>query len=53
MVLVRARALLTTLRNTAPPARQPPVTRRLHRAEQLGASNFPLIWQDATSEEAE
>ena len=28
MVLLRSRALLTTLLNTAPPARQPPITRR-------------------------
>ena len=47
MVLLRARTLLTTLRNAAPPARQPPITRRLHRAEELGAGNFPLIWHDA------
>ena len=48
MVLLRARALLTTLLDAAPPARQPPITRRLHRAEQLGAGNFPVIWHDAT-----
>ena len=48
MVLLRARALLTTLLTAAPPARQPPITRRLQRAEQLGAGNFPLIWHDAT-----
>jgi uncharacterized membrane protein len=48
MVLLRARALLTTVLNAAPPERQPPVTRRLQRAEQLGAGNFPSIWQDAT-----
>jgi uncharacterized membrane protein len=48
MVLLRARALLTTLLNAAPPARQPPLTRRLQRAEQLGAANFPLIWHAAT-----
>ena len=53
MVLLRARALLTTLRNAAPPARQPPVTRRLQRTEQLGAANFPLIWHAATSAEEE
>ena len=47
MVLLRARALLTTLLDAAPPARQPPVTRRLHRAEQLGSGNFPVIWHDA------
>ena len=50
MVLLRARALLTTVLNAAPPARQPPITRRLQRAEQLGAGNFPLIWHDATGE---
>ena len=48
MVLLRARALLTTLLNAAPPARQPPITRRLQRAEQLGAGNFALIWHEAT-----
>jgi uncharacterized membrane protein len=49
MVLLRARVLLTTLLNAAPSARQPPVARRLHRAEELGAGNFPLIWHDAAS----
>jgi len=53
MVLLRARTLLTTLLNEAPPARQPPITRRFYRAEQLGAGNFPLIWHDATSAEEE
>ena len=48
MVLLRARALLTTLLNAAPPARQPPITRRLQRAEQLGDGNFAVIWHDAT-----
>ena len=52
MVLLRARVLLTSLLNAAPPACQPPVARRLHRAEQLGAGNFPVIWQDATGGEA-
>ena len=47
MVLLRARALLTTLLDAAPPARQPPVARRLHRAEELGTGNFPVIWHDA------
>ena len=36
MVLLRARTLLTTVLNAAPPARQPPITRRLQRAEELG-----------------
>ena len=48
MVLLRARTLLTTLLTAAPPARQPPITRRLQRAEQLGSGNFPVIWHDAT-----
>ena len=47
MVLLRARALLTSLLDAAPPARQPPITRRLDRAEQLGSGNFPVIWHDA------
>jgi uncharacterized membrane protein len=48
MVLLQARALLTTVLNAAPPTRQPPITRRLQRAEQLGAGNFAVIWHDAT-----
>ena len=50
MVLLRARALLTTLLDAAPPARQASVARRLQRAEELGAGNFPLIWHDAAGE---
>ena len=50
MVLLRTRALLTSLRDAAPPARQPPITRRLQRAEELGAASFPLIWHDAAGE---
>jgi uncharacterized membrane protein len=53
MVLLRARALLTSLLNAAPPARQPPIARRLHRAEELGAGNFPVIWHDSTGGETE
>lgn len=49
MVLLRARTLLITLLKAAPPARQPSITRRLHRAEELGAGNFPVIWHDAAS----
>ena len=52
MVLLRAQTLLTSLLNAALQARQPPVARRLHRAEQLAAGNFPLIWHEATSREA-
>jgi uncharacterized membrane protein len=53
MVLLRARILLTSLLNAAPSARQPSITRRLHRTEELGVGNFPVIWRDATGEEAE
>jgi len=52
MVLLRAQALLTSLLNTAPPTRRPAVTRRLQRAEQLAAGNFPLIWHEATGGDA-
>ncbi len=51
MVLLRARALLTSLLNAAPPSRQPPVARRLHRTEELGATNFPVTWHDTTGGE--
>ena len=51
MVLLRAQALLTSLLNTAPPD-APAVTRRLHRTGQLAAGNFPLIWHEATSDNA-
>ena len=50
MVLLRARTLLTTLLDAAPPGRQAPVARRLQRADGLGTGNFPLIWHDATGE---
>ncbi len=52
MVLLRAQTLLTSLLNAALQARQPPIARRLHRAEQLAVGNFPLIWHEATSGEA-
>ena len=52
MVLLRAQTLLTSLLNAAPQARQPPIARRLQRAEQLAADNFPLIWHEATSGDA-
>jgi hypothetical protein len=51
MVLLRAQALLTTLLNAAPPARQPPIARRLHRTDELAAGNFPMIWHDPASRE--
>jgi uncharacterized membrane protein len=47
MVLLRARTLLTSLLNTAPPQRGPSIAWRLEHAEDLMAGNFPLIWQHA------
>ena len=47
MVLLRARALLAGLLNAAPAQRRSSITWRLHRAEELGASNFPVIWHQA------
>jgi uncharacterized membrane protein len=48
MVLLRARALLTSLLNAAPPSHRPPAARRLHRTEELRAGNFPVTWHDTT-----
>jgi uncharacterized membrane protein len=47
MVLLRARALLAGLLDAAPPQRRSSITWRLQRAEELAASNFPLIWRHA------
>jgi uncharacterized membrane protein len=47
MVLLRAQAILTALLNAAPPQRRSSITWRLHRAEELAAGNFPLIWRHA------
>jgi uncharacterized membrane protein len=51
MTLLQAQALLTGLLNAAPPQRRPSVTWRLHRAEQLAASNFPEIWRHAAGDD--
>jgi len=47
MVLLRARALLISLLDTAPPQRQPSIAWRLQHVEDLGAGNFPALWRDA------
>ena len=49
MVLLRTRALLSDLLAAAPPQRQPSLTWRLRRVEELAAGNFPAIWRDATT----
>ena len=47
MALLQARAMLTALLKAAPPQRRSSITWRLHRAEELAAGNFPLIWRHA------
>jgi uncharacterized membrane protein len=51
MTLLRARALLADLLNVAPPQRRSSITLRLHRAEELAASNFPAIWRHAAGDD--
>jgi uncharacterized membrane protein len=51
MVLLRARTLLSTLLNSAPPRRQPSISWRLERAQDLIADNFPAIWRDANGQD--
>jgi len=46
MVLLRARALLISLLNTAPPQRRSSIAWRLQHAQDLAAGNFPAIWRD-------
>jgi hypothetical protein len=47
MVLLRARTLLTSLLNTAPPPRRPSIAWRLEYVQDLMTGNFPLLWQHA------
>ena len=49
MVLLQARVLLTALPNAAPSQRQSWIIWRLHRAQELAAGNFPLIWRHAAA----
>ena len=51
MVLLRIRALLTTLRNAAPAPRRPSISWRLTRVQELLAVNFPAIWLDASGQD--
>jgi uncharacterized membrane protein len=53
MVLLRARTLLITLLNTAPPQRRPSIAWRLQHAQDFMAGNFPAIWRDAGGQDAE
>ena len=51
MVLLRIRALLTTLRNAAPAPRRPSISWRLTRVQELLTVNFPAIWLDASGQD--
>lgn len=46
MVLLRARAMLSSLLNAAPPPRKPPIAWRLRHVEELAAGNFPVLWRN-------
>jgi len=48
MVLLRARAMLSSLLDAAPPQRKPSIAWRLRRAEELAAGNFPVLWRNTT-----
>jgi uncharacterized membrane protein len=49
MVLLQAQTLLTSLLDAAPPHRQPPITWRLHHAEELASANFPVLFRPLQS----
>ncbi len=46
MMLLRARAMLTSLLNAAPPQRKQSIAWRVRRVEELAASNFPVLWRN-------
>ncbi len=46
MVLLRARAALSSLLSVAPPPRKAPIAWRLRHVEELAAGNFPVLWRD-------
>ena len=52
MVLSRARAMLSSLLDDAPPQRKPSIAWRLRRAEELAAGNFPVLWRNMTGADA-
>jgi uncharacterized membrane protein len=53
MVLVRARAMLTSLLDAAPPQRKPSIAWRRRHVEELGAGNFPVLWRNTAHDDAE
>jgi uncharacterized membrane protein len=52
MVLLRARAMLSSLLSAAPPQRKPSIAWRLSRAEELAAGSFPDLWRNRTGGDA-
>ena len=46
MMLLRARAMLTSLLNAGPPQRKQSIAWRVRRVEELAASNFPVLWRN-------
>jgi hypothetical protein len=52
MVLLRARAMLSSLLDAAPPRRKPSIAWRLRRAEEFAAGNFPVLWRNITGTDA-
>ena len=52
MVLLRARAMLSSLLTAAPPQRKPSIAWRLRRAEELAAGNFPDLWRNTVGGDA-
>ena len=52
MVLLRARAMLSSLLTAAPPQRKPSIAWRLRRTEELAAGNFPDLWRNTVGGDA-
>ncbi len=52
MVLLRARAMLSSLLNAAPPQRQPSIAWRLHHVEELADGSFPVLWRNTAHQDA-
>jgi hypothetical protein len=52
IALFRARAMLSSLLDVAPPQRKPSIAWRLRRAEELAAGNFPVLWRNTSGSDA-
>jgi hypothetical protein len=51
MVLLRTRAMLTSLLNAAPPQRQQSIASRLRHVEERAAGNFLVLWRNTAHED--